>query len=55
MTKSHSETPGAFPLARRRFLQGAAATGLAAASMPITKAVWSQSGSRLVAHKKCSM
>jgi peptide/nickel transport system substrate-binding protein len=47
MSKQIKEMNGRFPIARRRFLQGAAATGLAAASMPITKAVWSQSGSVL--------
>ncbi len=34
-------------LGRRGFMQGAAATGLAAASMPLSSAIWAQSGSLL--------
>jgi peptide/nickel transport system substrate-binding protein len=47
MWKYSFEHAGRLPIARRQFLQVAAGSGLVAASMPITRAVWSQSGSVL--------
>lgn len=44
MSKTESNNVGRFPLARRTFLQGAAGAGLAAASLPLTHAIWAQSG-----------
>ncbi len=41
-------TEGFLNIPRRSFLKGVAATGLAAASMPISRAVWAQQGKVLV-------